>query len=235
MAGADNTAARVERTLTVRILRGLHPPGARLPTVRALALEFGINPATAQRAVARLERTGLVSTRQGSGTVVNDPETHGDLSLVPAWLEALDDEPERAAALLAELLEVRRILAARLLVQHRERLLEGAAELAAAASALLDARGIDAVRAADIAFARTLLRRTGNRAAVGVLNAAARLLEEVPAVAEAMYAEPARNTHAMQEVLALLAEPAPSPDRIEAKLAEIDRATVARYLAGATR
>ena len=235
MSNGDNTAARVERTLTVRILRGEHPPGARLPTVRALAAEFGINPATAQRAIARLERTGLVTSRQGSGTVVHDPETHGDLSLVPAWLEAFEDAPERAAALLAELLEVRRILAARLLVQHRERLLSGAARLADAASALLDARGTDAIRAADIAFARLLLRQTGNRAAVSVLNAAERLLEEVPAVAEAMYADPASNARAMQAVLRLLADPACRADDVEAKMAEVDHATVERYLAGASR
>ena len=235
MSGTDNTAARVERTLTVRILRGEHAPGTRLPTVRALAAEFGINPATAQRAIARLERTGLVNARQGSGTVVNDPETHGDLSLVPAWLEALRHEPARAAALLAEFLEVRRILASRLLVQHRERLLAGAAELAGAANALFEARGTDAVRVADIAFARTLLGMTGNRAAVSVLNAAARLLEEVPAVAEAMYANPTRNAVATGEVLTLLTEPTCTAEQVETKLAEIDGATVERFLAQASR
>ena len=48
----------------------LHP-GEELPTVRGLAQELIINPNTVARAYRELEQTGLLSTRQGSGTFVS--------------------------------------------------------------------------------------------------------------------------------------------------------------------
>ncbi len=228
----SNDAERIERVLSVQILRGDYPPGTRLPTIRALAASFAVNPATAQRAIARLERGGLVRARQGSGTVVMDPEQHGDLSLLPAWLEALSEQPTKAAALLGEFLEVRRVLAARLLVQHRGRLIEHAAELLEGARELLEAEGIEALREADLGFARRLLKLTGNRAAQQVINAAERLLREVPAVAEAMYAEPEQNAAGMQAVMAALADPGCRPETLEAHMAELDARTLTRFEAG---
>jgi DNA-binding FadR family transcriptional regulator len=232
-----NTAARIERALATEILRGDHPPGARLPTVRALAARFAVNPATAQRGIARLERTGLVRSRQGSGTVVNDPDTCGDLSLLPAWLEVLADRPDEAARVLDGMLEVRRAVAARLLVRHRDDLLERLDTLAPHLTALAGVRpeDTDAIRRADIAFARSLVRATGNRAALTVFNAAARLLDDVPAVAEAMYAEPARNAASVATILEALAseaDPARCTAAIEAAIEAIDAETVRRFRDG---
>ena len=42
-----------------RILTGVYPPGSRLPSVRELAAEAGVNPNTMQRALAQLEQEGL--------------------------------------------------------------------------------------------------------------------------------------------------------------------------------
>ena len=39
--------------LTVRILKGEYPPGGRLPAVRELASQAGVNPNTMQRALAQ--------------------------------------------------------------------------------------------------------------------------------------------------------------------------------------
>lgn len=230
----QNTAARIERSLTTAVLRGEYGKGTRLPTVRALAKSFSVNPATVQRALARLEHSGLVTARQGSGVVVNDPELSGDVSLMPAWLEALADQPARAAAMLDDFLEVRRILAARLIVRHRERLMTRADVLAAAAKRVADAKheGLDALREADIAFARALLRETGNTVALAVLNTAARLVEEVPAVAEAMYADPDENVLSMSHVLTALLGPGGDAElatKVEAAIAAIDSETVSRF------
>jgi GntR family transcriptional regulator len=47
-------------------------PGQTLPSVRQLAGELRVNPATVVQAYRDLEQDGLVSTRQGAGTFVQD-------------------------------------------------------------------------------------------------------------------------------------------------------------------
>lgn len=49
--------------------------GAKLPSVRELAIRSGVNPNTAQRAYSELERTGIVETRRGQGTFVTEDES----------------------------------------------------------------------------------------------------------------------------------------------------------------
>ncbi len=229
-----NTADRIAHHLTVEILRGRPPAGTRLPTVRALAARFSVTPATIQRALARLAFQGLVRPRQGSGTLVCDPETAGDLSLLPAWLEATADDPASASTLLGDFLEVRRVLAVRLLVRHRTALIAALPELAELAGDLLTAapRDVQALRAADIAFARALLRRTGNRAVLAILNTADALLRTVPGVAEAMYATPEANAAGMLGVLAALQTDAPDEElarQLDETLTTLDESTVIRF------
>ncbi len=227
---AETTPVSIERALTLDILRGSYPVGSRLPTVRELAARYGVNPGTIQRVVARLETRGLVEARQGSGLRVNDPARDGDLSLVPYWLEATRDRPARAAAILDEFLEVRRLVAVRLLVRHRAAILARGAELQDAASRMAIAEGMEARRDADLAFARALLRATGNVIALGVLNTLARVLEELPEVAVAMYGEPEANADTMRRVLVALAGGAgDAADTIEAAMAIVDARTVQRF------
>ena len=54
------------------IASGAYPPGSRLPSVRDLALEAGVNPNTMQRALAELERRGLVNAQRTSGRFVTE-------------------------------------------------------------------------------------------------------------------------------------------------------------------
>lgn len=228
-----NTAARLERQLTREILRGEHAPGSRLPTVRELAARFDVNQTTVQRAIARLEALGLVVTRQGSGIRVGDPEEVADLSLIGAWLEAYAEEPARASRLLADFLDVRRGVATRLIVQHRGRLLEHLDELLIVAQTLpRSSVDLDALIEADIAFARALLRITGNTMATCVLNTGRRVLHDVPEVAQAMYAAPSTNLRSMAAVLTALGEDisaAELAERVEAELARVDANTVRRF------
>ena len=58
--------------IQVLILTGTYPPGGRLPAVRELASEAGVNPNTMQRALAELERTGLVHSNRTSGRFVTE-------------------------------------------------------------------------------------------------------------------------------------------------------------------
>ncbi len=236
-----NAAETIAHRLEVAILQGVYPPGAMLPTVRALAKENDVNPATAQRVIARLEATGLVEAKRGSGVRVLDPERAADLALLPAWLEAFSDRPSEAAALLADFLDVRRGIAARLLVRHRANILARAPELVRFAEALAQAGPLMARLEADVAFGRALLKATGSRAALAIFRTAERALRETPHLAEAMYGELEANEEAAREAFAALfddADDAARGARIEAALARVDARTVEAFearLRGAIR
>lgn len=58
--------------LRQRIVAGIYPMGSRLPTVRDLAAEAGVNPNTMQRALAQLEADGLALSNRTSGRIVTD-------------------------------------------------------------------------------------------------------------------------------------------------------------------
>ena len=66
--------SQVVERLQTRIVAGECAPGSRLPSVRDLAMEAGINPNTMQRAFAELERQGLVTTQRTSGRLVTEDE-----------------------------------------------------------------------------------------------------------------------------------------------------------------
>jgi DNA-binding transcriptional regulator YhcF (GntR family) len=54
------------------IVSGELPPGERLPSVRDLATEAGVNPNTMQRSLTELERDGLVFSQRTSGRFVTE-------------------------------------------------------------------------------------------------------------------------------------------------------------------
>lgn len=56
--------------LVAHIACGTYVAGGKLPTVRELALQAGVNPNTAQRALAQLEQDGLVLSERGTGRTV---------------------------------------------------------------------------------------------------------------------------------------------------------------------
>ncbi len=61
----------VER-IQLDILAGQYQPGARLPSVRDLAAEAGVNPNTMQKALAELERENLVHSARTSGRFITE-------------------------------------------------------------------------------------------------------------------------------------------------------------------
>lgn len=58
--------------LTLAIVTGAYQPGQRLPAVRELAVEAGVNPNTMQRALSELERSQLVYSMRTSGRFVTE-------------------------------------------------------------------------------------------------------------------------------------------------------------------
>lgn len=56
--------------MKVSISRGDYAPGEKLSSVRELAVAFGVNPNTVQRALAKLEDMGYLHTQRTSGRYV---------------------------------------------------------------------------------------------------------------------------------------------------------------------
>lgn len=65
---------QLQEQIRLLIVSGEYPPGSKIPTVRELAVEASVNPNTLQRALAELERDGLVYTLRTSGRYVTEDE-----------------------------------------------------------------------------------------------------------------------------------------------------------------
>ncbi len=61
--------------LTTHIVTGRYAQGSRLPAVRDLASLSGVNPNTAQRALAQLEADGLAVSGRNTGRTVTEDAT----------------------------------------------------------------------------------------------------------------------------------------------------------------
>ena len=57
------------------ILKGVLNEQDKLPSVRALATELGVNPNTVAKAYALLERDGIIHSLAGRGSFVAKPDT----------------------------------------------------------------------------------------------------------------------------------------------------------------
>ena len=66
--------AQLIRQIRAGIVSGAFSPGERLPSVRDLAMEAGVNPNTMQRALTELEREGLLVSGGTSGRSVTEDE-----------------------------------------------------------------------------------------------------------------------------------------------------------------
>ncbi len=64
--------AQLIRGLTLRIVSGVYNVGEKLPSVRDLATEAGVNPNTMQRALTELERDGLMFSQRTAGRYVTE-------------------------------------------------------------------------------------------------------------------------------------------------------------------
>ncbi len=62
-------------TIKTQILSGVYEPGAKLPSIRNLALEASVNPNTMQKAMSELEREGIITNNRTSGYCVASDET----------------------------------------------------------------------------------------------------------------------------------------------------------------
>ena len=62
--------SQIEEGLRRLVASGALPPGGAVPSVRELAKELRVNPATVAKAYQRLTDAGLLTVRRGEGTYV---------------------------------------------------------------------------------------------------------------------------------------------------------------------
>ena len=179
-----------------RILAGELAVGARLPPERELAASLGASRVTVRSALGRLADAHLLSVRQGSGYVVRDFRRAAGPDLLPALAELARGRD--AVAIAADLLLVRRTLAAAVL----ERLAGGVGEPAlgriTAAIDALEARATTggspaALSEADVDVVAAVLAATRSPVLQLSLNPILAVLSTLPALRDAMYAAPAAN------------------------------------------
>ena len=65
---------QIKEQITELIVMGVFPPESRLPSVRALATETGLNPNTVQKAYQELESEDVIYTVGGKGCFVGSRE-----------------------------------------------------------------------------------------------------------------------------------------------------------------
>ena len=67
--------AQLVEIIQMQIISGQYRAGDRLPSVRELAAEASVNPNTMQKALAELERNGLIYTQRTTGRMVTEDNT----------------------------------------------------------------------------------------------------------------------------------------------------------------
>ncbi len=109
-----NTAVPIYLQIIERIeqklLTGEWRAGERVPAVRDLAAEFGVNPNTMQRALAELERSGLVYSERTAGRFVTPDEQRIRQLREEKSAEAVREFLRRMAQMGCTREEVRRLL-----------------------------------------------------------------------------------------------------------------------------
>lgn len=86
---------QIQDQIRYGIASGRLRPGEQLPTVRALAVDLSVNPNTVIKAYTELERQGILTTEQGSGTFV---------APLPAVVPDSEDRQAKLRALCTEFL-----------------------------------------------------------------------------------------------------------------------------------
>lgn len=65
-------AVQIGEILCARIAAGEYPPLSKLPSVRTIAVEAGVNPNTVQKAIEILVEKGVIDSVLGSGSYVKE-------------------------------------------------------------------------------------------------------------------------------------------------------------------
>jgi GntR family transcriptional repressor for pyruvate dehydrogenase complex len=208
------TASAVDRAaehLRAQILSGKLAPGARLPPERELAADLSINRLTLRAALAQLASANLVSVRQGSGYLVRPWRRDGGPELLRSLIE-LKMPAGDLEVIARDLLLVRRQLAVAVLTRladgvslpARRRIESAVRDYEARAEAGLTP---DEAAELDLGILETILEATDSPVFQLCLNPVASVLRDLPALRQAMYADPLGGARAYGLLLGWLEHP----------------------------
>ncbi len=183
-----NLTESAAESLRAEILSGRWAVGERIPNETALTELLAVSRGTVREAVRVLISKGLLDARQGSGTYVRSTvDTSGALDRVKRT--GLRDQWEARAALDVE--------AARLAaLRHTPEDLEGMFKLLGARGTVADG-GRDAFGQRDIAFHRSIVEASGNKAIVELYDFfTSAILETIHSTLRGDLPEPDDRAHA---------------------------------------
>lgn len=62
---------QIADSISEKVIGGQYPPGEKIPSVRDLASEMGVNPNTVMRTYTELQQRGIIDNRRGIGFYVS--------------------------------------------------------------------------------------------------------------------------------------------------------------------
>lgn len=235
MAAGNNRKRAVETTadwLRGEILRGRLPAGSDLPGERALSEQLGVSRLTLRSAIARLETEGLLRSVHGSGTRVLDFRESGGVDLLGYLASQQLAGGTVPVELLADLMELRRMVAVDLLGFVTERATD--AELAELRdhvrrqAQLLD--DPESFMQADLHFARLMVRAGRNLALELLYNTVVRLIANNPGFQMAFQSNAPQTMMVYERLVELMMERDPRRVvRVAGRIIDrLDRVTLSR-------
>ena len=187
-----------------------------------------MNRTTLRAALARLASARLLTVRQGSGYIVQDYRQVAGLELLPDLAEIATERGEGTGPMIADLLEVRRRLAAMAFERLAARAEDGELERAKIRDAVLAfvaaverEAELDELADADLAIMAAVLEATGSRVLGLIINPVSLVVRDLEPLRRMIYRAPATNALAYQILLGWLEQP--RPDAIPLVLAELER------------
>ena len=63
---------QIADSIAEKVISGAYPPGDRIPSVRELASEMGVNPNTIMRTYNELQSLNIIGNKRGIGYFVNE-------------------------------------------------------------------------------------------------------------------------------------------------------------------
>jgi len=72
---------QIADSISDKVIEGKYPPGEKIPSVRDLAAEMGVNPNTVMRTYSELQMRGIIDNKRGVGYYVSTDA----ISIIIQW------------------------------------------------------------------------------------------------------------------------------------------------------